>query len=68
MTNDRDVAREAARDRLTAPIGGLRVDRYGRINEAAHGRTLEWTREYMAALARGDSETMQRLTRQPRTT
>ena len=62
-SNDRNSAHE----RFYGPLGGLSVDERGRIIQAIPGRTLEWTREYVAAMSRGDSNEMQRLTSQPTT-
>lgn len=52
--------------RFTTPFVGLRVDRHGNIAEAMPGRTLDWTRAYMAALARGDTEESNRLAKLPK--
>ena len=62
MTNQDDNVAE----RMSATPNGLGIDRYGRIAEAITGRTLAWTRKYMQALATGNSDEMQRLTRQPK--
>ena len=58
--------RQAAKKRLTAPIAGLSVGPDGQISEAIPGRTLEWTREYVDAMGRGDSQRMNELTSMPK--